>query len=70
MNDPREQGQGLRAGLCATCRYARVIVSDRGSLFSFCERSRIDPAFARYPVLPVRVCAGYDATPDAPFPVK
>jgi len=40
-------------GLCATCQHARVIVSDRGSRFYFCERSRSDPRFPRYPRLPV-----------------
>ena len=36
MNDPRRPEQGMpasRAGLCAGCAHARVIVSDRGSQF-------------------------------------
>ena len=49
-----------RAGLCASCAHARVIVSDRGSQFYFCERSKIDPRFPRYPPLPVAACIGYD----------
>ena len=57
------------AGLCATCEHARVITSDRGSRFYFCERSRTDPAFPRYPRLPVVACIGYDersCTPSSP----
>jgi hypothetical protein len=49
-----------RAGLCATCRHAAVIVSDRGSRFYRCERSKTDPRFPRYPPLPVVSCIGYD----------
>jgi hypothetical protein len=49
-----------RAGLCATCAHSRVIVSDRGSQFYFCERSKTDPRFRRYPPLPVLACIGYD----------
>jgi hypothetical protein len=47
-------------GLCATCAHAAVIVSDRGSTFYRCERSKTDPRFPRYPRLPVVVCIGYD----------
>jgi hypothetical protein len=57
------------AGLCATCAHARVIVSDRGSRFYFCERSKTDPRFPRYPRLPVTACIGYDeraCTPSSP----
>jgi hypothetical protein len=32
----------------------------RGSTFSLCERSRTDPAFPRYPRLPVKRCHGYE----------
>ena len=46
------------AGLCADCRHARRIVSARGSVFLLCERSRTDPAYPKYPRLPVRACAG------------
>jgi hypothetical protein len=49
-----------RIGLCATCRFRRIITSDRGSVFYLCERSFTDPAFPKYPPLPVRNCAGYE----------
>jgi hypothetical protein len=47
-------------GLCATCAHVNVIVSDRGSRFYFCLRSKTDPRFPRYPALPVLACIGYD----------
>jgi hypothetical protein len=47
-------------GLCRTCRHAAAIVSDRGSVFYLCERSKTDPRFPRYPRLPVLACIGYD----------
>jgi hypothetical protein len=64
MDDRAEPEQAPQppasAGLCATCRSARVIVSDRGSQFVLCERSKADPAFRRFPQLPVTDCPGYD----------
>jgi hypothetical protein len=63
MNDRPRTEQERRDGLCATCRHRRDIVSDRGSRFVFCERSRTDPRFPRYPPLPVRACSGYEPIP-------
>ena len=48
------------AGLCDTCRHQRIVRNTRGSSFSLCERSRTDPAYPRYPRLPVRECAGHE----------
>ena len=48
------------AGLCASCTRAEIITSSRGSIFYLCSRSATDPAFPRYPALPVRVCRGYE----------
>jgi hypothetical protein len=48
------------AGLCDSCRHQRVVRNTRGSTFSLCERSKTDPAFPRYPRLPVIECAGYE----------
>jgi hypothetical protein len=49
-----------RIGLCADCKFARVIESARGSTFWRCSLSE-DPesGFPKYPRLPVRVCTGY-----------
>ena len=48
-----------RAGLCGNCRHARLIESDKGSVFVRCELSLVDPSFAKYPGLPVLTCKGY-----------
>ena len=50
-------------GLCSDCTHCRVITARRSS-FYFCERSTTDPAFPRYPRLPVLVCAGYEPRGD------
>ncbi len=47
-------------GLCDTCTFQRVVPNTRGSTFSLCNRSREDPAYPRYPRLPVLDCAGYE----------
>ena len=51
----------LRAGLCAHCRFMRLMYSDRGSAFFLCERSATDPSFPKYPRLPVLQCTGYES---------
>ena len=48
-----------RAGLCADCVHAKRIESSRGSRFYLCELSASDPAFRKYPRLPVLQCPGY-----------
>jgi len=45
--------------MCADCAYARQIESARGSNFYLCERSESDPAFVKYPRLPVLQCTGF-----------
>jgi len=52
-------------GLCDSCRYRRVIESDRGSIFYLCERSLTDPSFPKYPRLPVLACRGYELKESA-----
>jgi len=47
-------------GLCATCRHVRLIRSDRGTTFYFCQLSATDPRFPKYPRLPVLSCSGYE----------
>jgi hypothetical protein len=60
MDDPAKPRQGnSREGLCATCRHARRVTSDRGSVFLLCDLSRTDARFPRYPPLPVQQCEGY-----------
>ena len=50
-------------GLCATCAHQRTVRSGRGSTFSLCERGLVDPAWPKYPRLPVLVCAGHEVQP-------
>ena len=38
----------------------RTILSERGSQFVMCLRSRTDPGYPKYPRLPVRACPGYE----------
>jgi hypothetical protein len=55
----------LPAGLCDRCAYQRLVPNTRGSVFSLCERSRTEPeSFPRYPPLPVRECAGFEAATE------
>jgi hypothetical protein len=43
--------------------HRREVPNTRGSVFLLCERSRSEPAYPRYPRLPVRSCPGYDSRP-------
>jgi hypothetical protein len=45
-------------GLCRTCEHLRLVASAR-SVFVRCGLADSDPAFGRYPPLPVLRCAGY-----------
>lgn len=49
----------MNAGLCARCRHGRAVAGAR-STFWLCERSRTDPAYPRYPRLPVVRCPGFE----------
>ena len=51
-------------GLCESCRNVRI-VQTRTSTFYLCELSAVDPAFPRYPRLPVLRCRGYRPEPHA-----
>jgi hypothetical protein len=55
-----------RIGLCAACRHQQVVRNTRGSVFSLCRRSRDDPAYPRYPRLPVLECRGFEAREALP----
>jgi hypothetical protein len=48
------------AGICDSCAHQRLVPNTRGSTFSLCERSKTDPAYPRYPRLPVTQCAGHE----------
>src|SRR5438105_3036459 len=65
-----QQNDRSGVGLCADCRNMRLIKSDRGSVFYFCQLSATDARFPKYPRLPVLECAGYEkiSTAEAPRP--
>ena len=49
-----------RNGLCDSCTHQQLVPNTRGSVFSLCLRSRNDPAYPRYPRVPVLACPGYE----------
>jgi hypothetical protein len=55
---------GAKAGLCDTCAHQQVVRNTRGSVFSLCRRSRVDPAYPRYPRVPVLSCPGHEPRED------
>jgi hypothetical protein len=57
---PPERSAGTGAGLCDRCTHQQIVRNTRGSSFSLCRRSREDPAYPRYPRVPVLQCAGYE----------
>ena len=66
MNLQSDESRTNTAGLCLTCTHSRKIQSDRGSIFFLCQLSETDPAFPRYPRLPVLSCPGYVPAPASP----
>ncbi|HET9162069.1 MAG TPA: hypothetical protein VFN89_01320 [Solirubrobacterales bacterium] len=57
---PAGASGGSRHGLCDGCVHQQLVPNTRGSVFSLCRRSREDPAYPRYPRVPVLRCAGYE----------
>lgn len=51
-------------GLCDSCVHQKLVPNTRGSVFSLCQRSRSDPAYPRYPRVPVLACPGYERRQD------
>jgi hypothetical protein len=49
-----------RFGLCDSCRHQRIVRTGRGSVFTLCELSKIDPDFPKYPRVPVTSCGGHE----------
>jgi hypothetical protein len=49
-----------QAGLCASCKHVRRVISDRDSTFYLCQLSKTDPRFPKYPRLPVLACVGFE----------
>jgi len=68
MDGPLRPARATGVGLCPGCVAGRRVESARGSVFWRCERSEHDPAFAKYPRLPVLRCPGYEAVEARPNP--
>ncbi len=49
-----------RVGLCARCINVHMVENRKGSRFYRCRLADIDPAFLRYPPLPVLSCTGFE----------
>ena len=60
MPEPVEPWRRLTSqpGLCRRCTHARLLTSAR-SVFLRCALSDENPAFLRYPPLPVLTCEGF-----------
>jgi hypothetical protein len=50
-------------GLCADCAHCRRVEAKGAELFYLCGLSLSDPAYPKYPRLPVLTCAGYKTGP-------
>ncbi|CAN5613828.1 hypothetical protein BH23GEM8_BH23GEM8_20770 [soil metagenome] len=53
-------------GLCGSCVNCRVVESNAGSRFFLCRLAAVDPAFPRYPPIPVLRCRGFLPLGDTP----
>jgi hypothetical protein len=56
----------VNPGLCETCMHVQIVRSSKGSSFVLCRLSEVNPAFRRYPALPVITCRGYERGPESP----
>jgi hypothetical protein len=58
----------MASGLCEKCVHRKSIRNDRGSVFTMCLRGLTDPAYPKYPRLPVLNCAAFQQSlqPAAP----
>lgn len=50
----------MTVNLCDSCLHQRLVRTGRGSRFSLCERALTDPAYPKYPRLPVVRCPGHE----------
>jgi hypothetical protein len=50
---------GAAPGLCATCQFAKLNETRRGTAYLRCTRAAWDASLPRYPRLPVAECHGY-----------
>ena len=55
-------------GLCGQCEHSRIVRNDRGSTFTLCSLSKLNPAYGRYPMLPVLTCDGFVSRTESEDP--
>ena len=48
------------------CTHVHIVQNRRGSRFYRCRLADVDPAFPRYPALPVLACEGYEPAEASP----
>ena len=53
-------------GLCVSCIHSRRITSGKGATFWLCRLAERDPAYPKYPPLPVLRCGGYQRAEGRP----
>ena len=58
--EARRAAEATRFGLCNDCLHQRLVRSGRGSVFTMCLLAKTDPAFPKYPRVPVLECAGHE----------
>ena len=64
MAKPRDPLRSVplpEVGLCSGCSNALAQASGKGQRFWRCTLAERDPAFRRYPPLPVQDCSGFRA---------
>jgi hypothetical protein len=65
-----DTSSAMDIGLCADCIHARILRSDKGSVFWMCQLSFTDSRFSKYPRLPVLACIGYEEKPSGQQPER
>lgn len=53
---------GAAPGLCASCEFAQVNRTRRGTAYLRCTRASWDDRLVKYPRLPVLDCPGYQSS--------
>jgi hypothetical protein len=48
-----------RVGKCLDCAHAKTLKTKTGSAIFLCGRAESEPSYAKYPRLPMAVCAGW-----------
>ena len=61
---PRDDA--TRFGLCATCAFGRLFRSGKDATYVTCDLSRTDPAYPRFPSIPVIRCRGFEDRGEDP----